>query len=149
MASAQEKERARRAEIEASFVRPDAPVARHHPEGDERPRTASTILAAMAAYAPFNIEEWASVVYDLPRWRRIRPEDPNLSYVADKISVYHLAALRPQPGPVGSVAAVEVMYLDGKPTRSRVAIADPHGRFRGSWHNLSVTTIAKTIREAP
>ena len=138
MTSSTDKERARRDEIEAAYVHPEPLVPKHPTTDDERPRTAKTIKAAIPD--DFEVEEWSATVYDFPRWRRTSPDDPHLSFVADEIVVYHLAGLRRSP-----LAAVEVMYLNGKPAKSWVGVGVPPSK--GLKRYLPVMQVAKTVRE--
>jgi hypothetical protein len=148
MTSSTDKERARRDEIEAAYVHPEPLVPKHVTTDDERPRTAKTIKAAIPD--GFGVEEWSATVYDFPRWRRTSPDDPHLSFIADEIVVYHLAALRPLPDlydsyPPGVAAAVEVMYLNGRPAKSWVGVG--RGEGKGVKMHLPVIQVAKTLRE--
>jgi hypothetical protein len=142
MTSSIDKERARRDEIEAAWVAPDPVVAKHPTTDEERPRTAKTILAAITAAGGFEIEEWSATVHDFPRWKTAHPDDPHLSYVAEPVVVYHLAALRKD---FAHLAGVEVMYLNAKPAKSWVGVGVPPSK--GIKRHLPVMQVAKTIRE--
>jgi hypothetical protein len=131
-----DKELARRDAIVADWVAPPPLVARHETTDAERPRTAKTIKAAIEAAGGFAVEEWSATVHDFPKWKTAHPDDPHLSYVAEPVVVYHLAALRTRP-----LAAVEVMYLNGKPAKSWVGVLD------GVKHHLPVMQVAKAVRE--
>lgn len=138
-----DKELARRDAIVADWVAPPPLVARHETTDAERPRTAKTIKTAIEAAGGFEIEEWSATVHDFPRWKTVHPDDPHLSYVAEPVVVYHLAAIRIVP----NLSAVEVMYLNGKPAKSWVGEPPWGGLVRGTKRYLPVLQVAKAIRE--
>lgn len=140
------KEAARRAAIMASYVAPPPIEPQHPTRDDERPKYGDVVKRAILALPgePFEIEEYSATNWDFPRWKTENPDDANLSYVAEPLVVYHLAAQRTMTP--GTLAAVEVMYLGGKPIRSRYGIAGPDG-FRGTWHSTPITQLARAIRE--
>lgn len=139
-----DKEALRRAAIVAAYIHPAAPEPRHDTTNAERPRTASGILAVLVGHN-FEVEEKSATVYDTPRWRTLNPDDANLSYIADPIVVYHLGALRTSRLKPGEVKAVDVLYLGGRPFRSRIGYAKAGGR--GEWQKMPVLSVAKILRE--
>lgn len=146
MTSSADKERARRAAIEAAWVRPDPLVPAHAPEADERPRNALAVLNAIRGHG-FEVQEFAAINYTLPSWGRINPDDIHLSFTSDTITVYKLGAKR-LDAKEGELAAIEVNYLGGVVTRSCLGYGPP--RENGHWLpvRVPITQLAKTIREA-
>lgn len=141
MASSADKERARRAAIEESWVIPDDPEPKHAPRDDERPNTARLLIVALKARG-WTFEEASATVHDRPRWMTEHPDDVHLSYVAPELVVYHLQAYRAE----GELVAVELQYQGGKITQSRLGRrATPLDRVR--WQNSPAISLAKTIRE--
>lgn len=136
-----DKERDRRAAIEAAYAKPKAPDPKHPTRDDERPLTAGRIRAALRDR--FEIQEFSATVFDHPRWKTVNPDDPHLSYVSDPVTVYHLGAIRECA--IGELKAVEVMMIDDKWTRSRIATL--RTLDRGSWINKPPAGLAKIIRE--
>lgn len=141
MTSSTDKERARRDEIEAAWSYPPNPVPKHPTTAEERPRTGNTIRNAIPD--DFEVEEWSCTTVDFPKWKTVTSGDAHLSYVAEPLEVYHLAALK-SPAQEGELSAVEVMYHNGKPVLSRIGFV---GTPKGEWLYLPVMQVAKTIRE--
>lgn len=143
MSKSTDKEQARRAAIEADWVMPNDPIEAHATEADERPSTASHIIAALSARG-WSIEgERTAVISGPPTWKTYKPDDPTLSFVSEPVSVYHLVATNPGDG---DLVAVEVMQVNGTWTIAHLGFGVLGGK--GRWEAKPVASIAKFIREA-
>lgn len=151
VASAVEKEKARRAEIEKVFVAEADPVAWRDALVADRPSVTATRIIAAAESVGWTVVEKYRETYAPPQWVAVDGEAH--VYESRVMKVYSLHVESPDVArwiekgmslPDGELVAVEVHWLDGKANPVKLG----HGN-RGKWkQGPPAASVAKLIREA-
>lgn len=149
MASAVEKEKARRAEIEKAFVAEADPVAWRDALVADRPSVTATRIIAAAESVGWTVTEKYRETYAPPQWVAVDGEAH--VYESKVMKVYSLQvtsarALSSMPcSNDHELLGVRVNWIDGKLTLVKLGYAD-----KALWEvgGVLVASVAKFIREA-
>lgn len=145
MASAVEKEKVRRAEIEKAFVVEADPVAWRDALVADRPSVTATRIIAAAESVGWTVAEKYRETYAPPQWVAVDGEAH--VYESRVMKVYSLQCIRPSILTLayGDLAEIQVHWLDAKANPVKLGYV---GSPTWATEGVSIASVAKLIREA-
>jgi len=144
MATAAEREKARRLEVERAYVKPEPKHDWADAAATDRPSRTIDLIVAAAQAKGWIVEEKTRYDWHPPAWVT-DPDGGPVLYKAKHRVQYHLFVHHPlQSNALSGLAGMDLLMIDGRKALLKLGWA---GRDTWERTDMAITGIAKLIRE--